>query len=48
MYSKYPPIILSTAKSIKISSLITFIIGLSYIQFDSVLLKIPAKVIKII
>lgn len=43
MYSKYPPIILSTAKSIKISSLITFIIGLSYIQFDSVLLKIPAK-----
>ncbi len=48
MYSKYPTIILSTAKFIKISRLITFIIGLSYILFDTVLLKIPDKTLKII
>ena len=48
MYSKYPNIVLSPVKSIKISRLITFMKGLSYIQFVFVLYKIPDKVIKII
>lgn len=48
MYSKYPTIVLSAVKSIKISRLITFIKGLFYIQFVFVLHKIPDKVIKII